>query len=279
MRTVLIPVDFSDTTENLLKYAADFCVDTDVERVILLKCHYVSSYEQLLPSADFVQLSADSIASEKRDLVEKLRAAAKLLQKKCKNCVEIQTVFSDLSLVRAIHEQIANKQPNLVMIGSDKTSGESKNRSGEQIVAIAKTSSIPVMIIPSNVQYQKIAKAVVPCDFAATARLGALKGFHDRQRWLHPQLMVLNVDPKQKHVSNDEQVTEGLSDILKGYDYKVYYSDEKDTVKGILGFARKHDVQLIIALPGKYSFFYNLTHRSITHALALNAIRPVLILK
>jgi hypothetical protein len=36
---------------------------------------------------------------------------------------------------------------------------------------------------------------------------------------------------------------------------------------------------MIIALPGKYSFFYNLTHKSITQAIALNAARPVLILK
>lgn len=260
-------------------YAADFCVDTNVERVILLARHYVSSYEQLLPSPDFVHLSTNDIASEKRQLEEKLKAAGKLLQKKCKNCVEIQTAFSNLPLVRAIHEQIAEKQPNLVMLASDKTSQESKTRSGEQIVTMAKTSPIPVMIVPSNVKYQKIEQALVPCDFAATARLGALKGFHDRERWIHPQLSVLNVDPKQKHDSNHEQLTAGLADILEGYTYEVYYSDNKDTVEGILSFARKQDVQLIIALPGKYSFFYNLTHRSITHAMALNAIRPVLILK
>jgi nucleotide-binding universal stress UspA family protein len=279
MRTILIPIDFSDTTENLLQYASDFCVDNKVERVILLKCYYVSSYEQLLPSPDFVQVSADDIVSEKKALDEQLQAAGRQLQKNCKNCFDIQTAFSDLPLARAIHKQIADKQPNLVMMASDKTSDESNSRSAEQIIVIAKTSPIPVMIIPSNVKYKKIEQALVPCDFTATARLSALKGFHDRERWIHPQLMVLNVDAKQKYVSNNEQLTAGLADILKGYEYDIYYSDDKDTVNGILAFARKHDVQLIIALPGKYSFFYNLTHRSITQALALNAIRPVLILK
>ena len=279
MRTILIPVDLSDATENVLKYAADFCVDTSVERVILLKCYYVSVYAQLLPSPDFVQLSAADIAGERKDQEAKLRATGEVLLKKCNNCVEIQTAFSELPVLRAIHEQIVNKQPNLVMIGSDKTSYEDGSHLGEQIVAIAKTSSIPVMIIPDCVKYKKIDQALVPCDFGAVSRLSALQGFQSRQKWIHPELMVLNVNAKQKHLSKEEQLASGLADMLEGYIYKVYYSEDKDTVHGILDFAKKHDAQLIIALPGKYSFFYNLTHRSITRALALNSTLPVLILK
>jgi nucleotide-binding universal stress UspA family protein len=279
MRTILIPVDFSDAAENVLDYAAEFCMDTNIERVILLKCYYVSVYEQLLPTPDFVQVTANTIAEEKIEIEAKLKAAGSKLQKKCRCPVIIQTALSDQPLVRAIHQQIAEQQPNLVMIGSDKTSYESNSRSGEQIVTIAKTSTIPVLIVPSTAKYQKIKQALVPCDFGAVSRLGALQGFQNRQKWLHPQLMVLNVDPKQKHLSNGEQLATGLVDLLQGYDYKVYYSEDKDTVHGILAFAREHSVHLIIALPGKYSFFYNLTHRSITSALALNALRPVLILK
>ena len=91
--------------------------------------------------------------------------------------------------------------------------------------------------------------------------------------------MILNIDPKHKYPANDKEVAAGLVPLLEGYDYSVYHSEDKDTVGGILNFARKNDPQLIIALPGKYSFFYDLTHRSITNALALNATRPVLILK
>ncbi|MFI5139030.1 MAG: hypothetical protein ACHQIM_14500, partial [Sphingobacteriales bacterium] len=137
----------------------------------------------------------------------------------------------------------------------------------------------PLLIVPNHIRYKKITEALVPCDFAAISRLSALKGFRDPKKWLHPKLMLLNVDPKQKHLKNDGQPAAGLVDLLEGYEYEVYYSEDKDIVHGILDFADKHDPQLIIALPGKYSFFYNLTHHSITKALALNANRSVLILK
>src|ERR1035437_2085717 len=167
----------------------------------------------------------------------------------------------------------------MVMIGTDKSLYEDDGYISEQVITIAKTSSVPLLIVPNHIRYKKITEALVPCDFAAILRLSALKGFRDPQKWLHPKLLLLNVDPKQKHLKNDEQPAAGLVDLLEGYEYKVYYSEDKDIVHGILDFAVKHDPQLIIALPGKYSFFYNLTHHSITKALALNANRSVLILK
>jgi len=279
MKTLLIPVDFSGISENIIKYAADFSCDTKVDRIILLKSFYVSVYAQLMPSADFVQISTEEIDEERKQAVDNLKSLSHQLLKKCLPTIQIKTAMSELPLVRAIHQLIEDEQPNLVMIGTDKTLYATDNYMGEQIIAIAKTSSKPVMIVPDHIQYKKIEEAVVPCDFGAISRLGALQGFRDPKKWLHPKLMLLNVDAKHKPDDDDPKLVSGLKDVMEGYEYKIYHSEDRDTVHGILDFARKHNPQLIIALPGKYSFFYNLTHRSITRALTLNATRPVLILK
>ena len=279
MKTLLIPVDFSESTENVIKYAAGFSCDTHVDRIILLKSYYVSMYAQLLPSADFVQLSADDINAERQKVETNLKHLSHELQRKCMPTIKIETALSDLPLVRAIHNIIAQEKPSLVLIGSDEIPYENDSYIGEQIIAIAKTSPVPVLIVPGHVHYQKIETALVPCDFGAISRLSALQNFRDPKKWLHPQLMVLNVEPKQKHKEHNEQLAAGLLSLLEGYEFKVHHSEDKDIVHGIFSFAKEHNPQVIVALPGKYSFFYNLTHRSITKALALNARRPVLILK
>ena len=279
MKTLLIPVDFSESTENVIRYAAAFSCDTHVDRIILLKSYYVSMYAQLLPSADFVQLSADDINAERAKVEANLKHLSRELFRKCLPTIKIDTALSDLPLVRAIHVVIAQEQPSLVLIGSDEIPYENDSYIGEQLIAIAKTSPVPVLIVPGHVHYQKIETALVPCDFGAISRLSALQNFRDPKKWLHPQLMVLNVAGKQKYQEDDKQLAAGLLSLLEGYEFKVYHSEDKDIVHGIFSFAREHDPQMIVALPGKYSFFYNLTHKSITKALALNARRPVLILK
>jgi nucleotide-binding universal stress UspA family protein len=279
MKTLLIPVDFSGISENVLKYIIGFATDTKVEHIILVKSFYVSVYAELLPSADFVQLSAGDIRDERQGAELALTALANKLSKKLGPLVKITTAISGLPILRAVHQVVDQESPNIVLLGTDKTVLENDSYMAEQIIAIAKTSAVPVMIVPECARYEKIELALVPCNFAVISQLEALHGIHDRKKWLHPRLMVLNTNPKLKNFESDSRIAAGLAELLAGYDYKVYHAEDKDTVKGILDFADKHNTQMIIALPGKYSFFYNLTHRNITNALALNATRPVLILK
>jgi nucleotide-binding universal stress UspA family protein len=277
MKTLLIPVDFSDASENVLRYTADFSCDANIERIVVLKSFHVSVYAELYPSADFVQLTDEDIAQERQKVVSDLKALAKELLKKCNPLTKVETVISELPLVRAIHETIEQEKPYMIMVGSDHDLADSYR--GERLIAIAKTSTVPVMIVPNHTHYKKIDKALVPCDVSAISRLDALKVFSDPTKFLHPQLLVLNVDPSKEHSLVKNQITEGLVEPLKDYEYKVYHSEDGDVVNGIIDFADRQHVQLIIALPGKYSFFYNLTHKNITKALALNSHRAVLILK
>jgi nucleotide-binding universal stress UspA family protein len=278
MKTLLIPVDFSGTSSNTLKYAAELSKDTAVERIILLNNYYLSIYQQLLPSADFVQVSADKVNEERQNVDERLKSMGHKLAKKCGPSIKIETAVSELPLLRAIYQMIAREKPHMLIIGSDNNMDESYI--GEQVIAIAKTSNIPVLIVPAHAKYKKIKLALVPCDFNAVSRLTLLKEIRSSNKWLcPPELVVLNVDPKQAYLAHEEENFNALKEILESYKYRVYYSEDRDIVHGILDFANKHNAQLIIALPGNYSFFHNLTHHSITNALGLNANQPVLILK
>jgi nucleotide-binding universal stress UspA family protein len=279
MKTLLIPIDFSDTSGNVIRYATDFVKDVPVERIILLKSYYTSMAAQLLPSPDFVQMDAQEISDERQKVESHVKFIAHKLLKKCNFSVKVESGISELPLLRAIHEVINTERPDLIMIGSDHGSREGHSPIGEQVISISKTSTVPVLIIPSSLRYQNIKQALVPCDSAAISRMVILKGLRSSQQWLHPKLIVLNVDPGKTNDIHEEENTDALKEILESYSYRVYYSEDKNVVHGILDFSEHNEVQLIIALPGHYSFFSNLTHKSITNALALNANQPVLILK
>jgi len=279
MKTLLIPIDFSDTSGNVIRYATDFVKDVPVERIILLKSYYTSMAAQLLSSADFVQMDAQEISDERQKIESHVKFIAHKLLKKCSSSIKVESGISDLPLLRAIHEAIDAERPDLIMIGSDHSSREGHSPIGEQVISISKTSTAPVLIIPAGLRYQNIKQALVPCDFTAISRLAILKGLRSSQQWLHPKLIVLNVDPVNINSTHEEENTDAIKEMLESYSYRVYYSEDKNVVHGILDFSEHNEVQLIIALPGHYSFFRNLTHKSITNALALNANQPVLILK
>jgi len=92
-------------------------------------------------------------------------------------------------------------------------------------------------------------------------------------------MLVLNVDTTGKYMMVRDEHVQLLNEYLKGYHYQITYSAEQDIVQEILTYAKKSDVQLIMALPGKHSFLHGLLHKSVTETFALNAHHPVLLLK
>ena len=247
MKTILIPIDFSDTSENVIQYAADFVKDAVVDQIILLMSYSISMFAQLMPSADYVQMSASDIEEERGKIEKNVQCIAETLQGKCNAPTKVETAISELPMLPAIHLLIDQERPGLLMVGSDHHASSDRSPIGEHLIGIAKTSPVPVLIVPAGLHYQKIKQALVPCDFTAVSRLILIKELCSSFQWLHPELTIVKVGP--------------------------------DTVHGILSFAGKNNIQLLIALPGQHSLFYNLTHRSITKALALNATQPILILK
>jgi hypothetical protein len=94
--------------------------------------------------------------------------------------------------------------------------------------------------------------------------------------------MILHVDPKEKYPLRDEAFERNENNLrshLKNFRLDVYYSNNKSILNGIKIFLNEHPADLVVALPGRHSFFYSLTHKSISEALYRDTPRPVLILK
>ena len=229
-----------------------------------------------MPSPDYIQISTEEINQERRIAIEQLKALGKELQDKCSPAVKVETAISDQSLLRSLRQIIKDQQPDLLIVGSDDIL--TQTYIGEQVTSIVRTTTIPTLIVPQNFKYKKVEKALIPCDFKVLSRLDCLKNVTGLLDWLKPELSILNVDPNLNQLAHEEDV-DILKEFLQGYHYKVYYSENPSIATGIIEFTKKNEVQLMIALPGKYSFFYKFTHNSITEAITLNSSLPVLILK
>ena len=138
------------------------------------------------------------------------------------------------------------------------------------------------MIIPSDYKYQEIKQVLVPCDLNAIQSINKINIMRSTPQWKNVKLLVLNVDPNDRHLQPDEKFRQSEKNVhhyLENFEHEIFYVANKNVIGGILNYNKINEVQLIIALPGSYSFLYSLTHRSVSQALYRNSKLPVLILK
>jgi len=276
MKTILIPVDFSTVCNNAINFAVALVNESKAERIVLLKSFYISIYAELLPSADFVQLNADDIREERGKAIAQLKQLQENIQSQVSASVKVDTALSESPLLRAVHEAIAEIKPDLLVLGSNSSELDEGYIAGE-LVSIAKSSPVPVLVVPADAAYRSIKNVLVPVELKTASGLALLDGLKLIAPNEQPQLLLLDIDENSRE--HQEELNKAIADLMVGYRYEVYQANERNKIHAILSFARENNLDLIAALPGKNSFFYNLTHRNITEALALNAKRPVLILK
>lgn len=282
MKTILLPVDFSEPSNNAVNYAADLSNQQNIERIVLFTHFYKSLFEQIYPSVDFVQCEETDIQQQKEEILKKLENLKTKTLQKLRSGVLVEVILIESPLLRSVLELVDQERPDVLMLGSNSNHQGEESFIGSQMIEITKVSRVPVLIIPPKAHYEPIKNALVACDFKTLNHVSLLQRLHKIKHWPHPHLALLNVDPAQKYLQPNHPTLEieGIvSQILEDYEYKLYYSDDQDILNGVLDFAEQHQQQMIIALPGIHSFLYSLTHQSITDGLSADATKPVLILK
>lgn len=282
MKTMLIPVDFSATTENTIRFASEWANRFGYNRIILLKTFYDNVFDNIAVSAEYAPVSQDFRWQERKESTEKLDNMADELSAKFGEGMAVLTAISETPLLRAINETIREEGVDMVLLGSDNCRSSDNSFIAGNIISIAKISPVKVLVIPSDYAYRPVRDVLLPCDYRVMHNLAKLNDPKDAAMAKDVQLHVLNVDAKERYLNPDEDfknLEAHLHSYLQNFKHDINYSNEKNIIDGIIKYTNVNDFQLIISLPGKHSFLYYLTNKSISEALCRNSKVPVMILK
>jgi nucleotide-binding universal stress UspA family protein len=278
MKSILIPIDFSAASRNTLQYIADFSHDFLVEEILLLKAYHIPLISRLMPSPDMVQLSAEEMAEDRRESEKKFQAIVQEFKVRTKETVKVNAMFVMDAIIPAITRIVKLYEPELIAIGNS-LNNDADCTLKEDIVPIAKMSTVPVLLIPTDSRYFKLERVLLPTSFENLERLKSFKKLCKSQAWLKADIIVLNVDGNHRHDEIADDDYDVLGKYLDTFQYHIEYSYGPDVAKDILKAAWDYHVQVILALPGRHSFYHDLLHNSVTKTFALHARIPVLLLK
>jgi hypothetical protein len=268
MKTMLVHVDFLKASVQATLFAANWARDFGYQHIILFRHIDYSVFADMLLSKEQAD-SHQSLLDEEKQMLNELGMTMKEITGPD---IRISSTIVEMPLLRSLLQVIADQEVGLVAIGSN----------ADKIIEIAKLSPVRVLIVPVGQVYVPVKTILVPFDFKSFDSLEKIGHYTPQAaRSEKQEIIVLNVDPQNKHLADEFFVSKqnNLHEYLREFRHEIYFSKNTDVLQGILGFIKEHTVDLIVALPGKHSFFYNLTHSSISTALYVQAPKPVLILK
>lgn len=269
MKTIVVGTDFSKSSANAASYAAFMAMALQAELFIL------HAYEMPVSTGE-VSLPVD-LDEWHYDAESALKSLQSELEKQTKGMLTIRGQVHMGSFYNELMIVCETMKPYAVVIGSTGKTAAERILFGSNAVYTMKHLPWPVIAVPSNVNYAGIKKIGLACDLenVETLPLDEIDLLlNDFQSELH----LLNIGLRSKYDSEIKFTTHLLYEKLRPFKTKFHFLNSTNIDQGILEFAEKKNIDLLIVLPKRKSFINSLLNKSHTRQFVLHSHVPVMAL-
>ncbi|GAB5401694.1 MAG: universal stress protein [Aureisphaera sp.] len=272
MKRILVPTDFSSQAENALKVAAQIAKKNNsaiyLEHSLNLPSHIndMGSAGALPESLYFIRLAEKEFE--------------KILEKPYLADLEIHEAIGHGEIYDDVQQTVKEKEIDLIVMGSHGLSGFKEMFIGSNTEKVVRTSQIPVLVIKNEHENFAINDFVFATDFSDECRIPfgkAQKFAKDVGAKMH--LLYVNTPSGFKTSAEANAMMNNFMNGIAKENYTLNIYNETSVEKGILGFARDHNAQLVgMSTHGRkgISHFFN---GSISEDLVNHANMPVITFK
>lgn len=278
MKTIIVPIDFSEYSEYALQAAAIMAkrFGSNIIVVHMLELSTVHAYGE----ESETDKAAKAIFYIKKAELE----FDKFLKREYLEGISITPIIRHFKVFSELGEVAQENNADLIVMGSKGSSGLNEFFIGSNTEKVVRHSDIPVLVIKNKLHNWDIKKVVFATDFseettdcflALTKLLGSID--------VEIQLLHVNV-PGEGFMESDEmewavetflQNAEGNLGRLKD----VYYTSDRSAEKGILKYATKVNADMIAIVTHGRTGLARFFEGSISEDLANHGNFPILTLK
>lgn len=245
MKTIIVPVDFSEHSEYALKAAAKLAKRFDAELLVL---HMLEMSDVLLTSSEVAQNQKTmfflQLAEQKFE---------DFLNKDYLEGIKVKPIIKHFKVFSEVNDVAMKNHADLIVMGSHGTSGMKELFIGSNTERVVRHSDIPVLVVKNEIKDVSFNEVVFACDFSEEAIqpfLKAIQFFEKVKSKINMVYVNLPNDRFKSSIEIEKQVVnfftkaEGNLDRMK----EVHYVSDYTVENGVLNFANKIGAD-VVAMP------------------------------
>ncbi|MFD1163941.1 MULTISPECIES: universal stress protein [Hwangdonia] len=276
MKKILLPTDFSENSWNAISYALQL-FKNETCKFYLLNTYTPIIYHVeyvLVQPAQFGLVDAVRENSLKRlnDFKEKMTATFK----NPKHSIETMAVFN--TLIPEIKDVVEEKEIDYIVMGTKGATGAKEVLFGTNTVHVFKNVKCPVIAIPDGFDFEIPQEVLFPTDYEIDYKYHHIKPILNIVSLYNSRVNVLNVsygyDLSETQKSHKKTLETYFSD-----NECLYHSVSNQKVpEAITKFQLRKEVNLLIMINNKRSFFENLFFKSKINQIGFHLNVPFLVI-
>ena len=275
MKKILLPTDFSENSYNAIRYA--------VELFSHEKCAFylLNTYTPILYDNEYLVYSATQPTLTEIYRNNSAKGLNRILKKIKKNFPNDEHEFHKISsfniLTDEIKEQVKEKEIDLIVMGTKGATGADEILFGSNTVQAIKKAKCPLLAIPSHFDFAEPKRILLPTDFETDLPplLEILKDIIDHYS---SKINILHVYFGAELSEDQEKRKKALGTAFKDQEHHFYSIADKSVPQAIYDFQEDNEVDMLVMVNNKHSFFENLLFRPVINEIGFHVKVPFLVI-
>ena len=274
MKKILVPIDFSKPSEYAAKMAAKIAKKTSATVYLI---HMIE-----LPSG-VIDMGSNSKFSIPESMLYLRKTKEKVLEYKenfFSEDIKVEYFIKKNNPFEGIKKYAEKIDADLIVMGSKGHSEFEEIMIGSNTEKVARTSTIPVLIVKRDAKKFKLKKLVFASNFKKEDK-AVFNKFIDFAEQFNSKIHLLKVNTPSNFESTRE-AKEKVLDFIKDYSlpkHSINIYNDTSVEKGILNFSKDINSDLIALCTHGRSGLSHLFSPSVTKNLSKKALKPMLTIK
>lgn len=275
MKKILLPTDFSENAYNAIRYAVQLFKKEECTFYLL------NTYTPVLYDNEYLVYNAtqptltEIYRNRSMEGLERVLRRIRMNYPNDKHHFVKSSSFNLLS--DEIKEMVVEKNIDLVVMGTKGATGAEEILFGTHTIHAIKKSKCPLLAIPAHFEYRPPKEILFPTDYGADfpKLLKLLKEIAERYESI---VHILHVYFGEALTEEQEKRKEALGTEFRTNGHHFYSISEKSVAKAIYDFQEENNVDMLVMVNNKHSFFENLLFRPVINEIGFHVKIPFLVI-
>jgi nucleotide-binding universal stress UspA family protein len=271
MKNILFPTDFSQNANNALDFALKLAVKTS-SKIILFNAYQVP-YNRADMMVSVLDILKEDSLNGLNETVKNIKANPAFA------AIEIETLSRVGDVVNTTTDVIAEKDIDLIVMGTKGESGMLEKIIGSNTASVIKNVNCPVLAVPEKATFSAPFTIGFAYDMKEVENPSDLRFLAEIAKAFNAQIQFYCVVPeaKQQDVKKVEENLKPL-DFFSGIKTEAFFGANGDIVEGLQEMVKEKKPDWMVMVAKKYTLFESLFHTSITKSMVIQTEKPMMIL-
>ena len=281
MQKILLPSDFSTTSENALRFALRYSADQHSTIQLL---HVVGlGYEPLEVPIGHAQMTQVRVDNGRKHLREFLNRGQAQIQANQEVAI-MPDVISNIEVgfpIKTITDLVKRDDIDLVIMGTQGEHSRMDRFFGTVSAGVVEQSHCPVLVVPDNVEYKGIQRACIAINLQKSDPWH----IHQAAKLLGPQLNHLDcvhINTSDKYEATEiamEELRKYYQNNTQEFEMEFHLINGSDLSTELNEFISEKNADALVMTGPHQSNFKRLFFRSNTKQMTYQTMVPLLVLK